>query len=417
MSGAIRKTGSIRKILMISSVIVFLVLILSSIKTTAPTYTRIPNSTSASTGTEKVNTKNADNTKINQAEKVEEPVTPAEPEVPLVNGKPFNMTFLIPLTSTHFNFCRSLYTALINDYPKPTLINWGKTYQTAPEARVHKINGLNDYLHKLDPNDYVLIMDGFDVWYQLPYRDLVQHYVEMTEQNSHSVAVFGADKKCWPNAPESPACINIPHSTLPKDAYGPFTDRGSAVAKSRAVFPYNRPRWLNSGNILGPASVLQTVYDRANFSISHANPEDIFSDQLYIADVFGQQDLPMVIDYKSDLFQTMTFSHSDVIFVDDDVMSSPRKAPSDRRKLAFNKISGVLPPVLHFNGPKNAMDEWWPKMWWHQERKKPELIEKTKKVFEEGGAYTAEGEFVSWTELCGTNIDFNVVPKGITHYS
>ncbi|KAK9480823.1 hypothetical protein V1514DRAFT_301609 [Lipomyces japonicus] len=328
-----------------------------------------------------------------------------------LNGKPFELEFLIPLTSTHFNFCRSLYTALINDYPKPTLINWGKVFENAPQARVRKINGIDDYLHRLRPDQYALIMDGFDVWYQTPYSDFVNRFLEITTKNNdYEVAIFGADKKCWPNDLDSPACVNVPESPLPKDAYGPDTDDATKTTNSRLRYINHRPRWLNSGNMIGPVKVLQQVYDRANHSITTAPPEKVFSDQMYIADVFGEQDLKMTVDYTSDLFQTMTFSHRDVIFLEDDLMSSPRKPPSERRLLAFNKISGALPPILHFNGPKEAMDIWWPKMWWYKERESPAVIAKSKEVYETGGAFTVDGQFISWRELCGDTDVHN--PKG-----
>ncbi|KAK9454919.1 hypothetical protein V1511DRAFT_501337 [Dipodascopsis uninucleata] len=324
--------------------------------------------------------------------------------LPTVNGKPLEVQFLIPLTSTHFNFCRSLYTALINDYPKPTLINWGKSFASAPQARVRKINGIDDYLHKLTADQHAVIMDGFDVWYQLPFSDFVERYVEVTKPNENNVAIFGADKKCWPNDWSTPACTNIPESPLPRDAYGPDTDDDTKTTNSRLRYINHRPRWLNSGNMMGPVDILRQVYDRANYSISHAPPEKVFSDQMYIADVFGEQNLKMTVDYKSELFQTMTFSHRDIIFLEDDLMASPRKAPEKRRLLAFNKISGTLLPILHFNGPKEAMDVWWPKMWWYRERETPALVAKSKEVYETGGAYTVDGQFLSWNDLCG-NID------------
>ncbi|KAK9387897.1 hypothetical protein V1515DRAFT_598900 [Lipomyces mesembrius] len=328
---------------------------------------------------------------------------------PIVNGKQLELEFLIPLTSSHFNFCRSLYTALINDYPKPTLINWGKVYADAPQARVRKINGIDEYLHRMRPDQYALIMDGFDVWYQLPYHDLVSHFLELTEPEGYDVAVFGADKKCWPNELSSPACINIPESTLPINSYGPWTDGRQPILNPRERFNYNRPRWLNSGNMIGPVSILREIYDRANYSISHAPPEEVYSDQMYIAEVYGQQDLNMTVDYKSELFQTMTFSHADVMFLQDDLFTYPRKSPSRRRMLAFNKVSGALPPVLHFNGPKKAMDTWWPQMWWSRERDIPDVLEMSQKVYQSGGAYTIDGEFLSWNYLCG-NADVHNPP-------
>ncbi|KAK7203791.1 hypothetical protein BZA70DRAFT_290870 [Myxozyma melibiosi] len=308
--------------------------------------------------------------------------------------------FLIPLTSTHFNFCRSLYTALMNDYPKPTLINWGQTFKNGAQARVNKIIGIDNVLNKLREDQYAIIMDGFDVWYQLPYKDFVNHYLDYTRENDHSVVVFGADKKCWPNDLKSPACVNIPNSTLPDDIFGAHTDDANFITDPATKYIYHRPRWLNSGNMFGPVKVLRQVYERANYLITHAPPDMVFSDQMYIAEVYGQQNLPMTVDFTSELFQTMTFSHNDLMFVDDDVLASPRKPPSERRRYAFNRVSGALPPVLHFNGPKQAMDAWWPKMWWSTERSNPAVIAKSEEVFKTGGAFDTDGNFIPWGEIC-----------------
>ncbi|KAK9448525.1 uncharacterized protein V1518DRAFT_419187 [Limtongia smithiae] len=322
---------------------------------------------------------------------------------------PLDIDFVIPLTSSHFNFCRSLYSALINDYPHPTLINYGNVYEDVFKARVYKIRGIADYLQSQPAEKVAFIMDGFDVWYQLSYREFVDRYMDMARDTNFTTAIFGADKKCWPNAPLSAACSAVPESPLPANAYGEHTDDENYITVRRFKNINFRPRWLNSGNMIGPASVLSKIYERANYSITHAEPNSIFSDQFFIADVYGQQDLPMEVDFYSKLFQTMTFSHRDIIFVADDEMSYPRKSPDKRRMLAFNKISGSLPPILHFNGPKEYMDEWWPKMWWYRRRNDPELIAKSQHVYKTGGAYDIDGTFISWDTLCH-GVDVHTAP-------
>ncbi|KAK9366649.1 hypothetical protein V1509DRAFT_654553 [Lipomyces kononenkoae] len=319
----------------------------------------------------------------------------------MVNGKPLDFEFLIPLTSSHFNFCRSLYTALINDYPKPILINWGKFPINESHSHLMRVKGIDEYLSRMQPDRYALIMDAFDVWYQLPYRDLISHFLELAEPVGYDIAVYGADKKCWPNEPSSPACFGIPQSTLPINSYGPWTDGRMPILNPSLIYNYNRPRWLNSGTVVGSVSVLREIYRRANESVHQTPGDSILPDQKYIADVYGQQDLNMTVDHKSVLFQTMTFSHNDVMFVHDDLFKYPRKAPSSRRMLALNKISATVPPILHFNGPRMDMDTWWPQMWWSRERDTPEVIEKSRSVFEAGGAFTVDGQFLSWNDLCG----------------
>ncbi|KAK9448524.1 uncharacterized protein V1518DRAFT_434177 [Limtongia smithiae] len=313
-----------------------------------------------------------------------------------------NIEFLIPMTNSHFNFCRSLYTALINDYPPPKMINYGKVYETAPEARLYKIRGIADYLHSLSADKVVFIMDGYDVWYQLPYREFVDLYKDMAKSGK-TTTIFGADKKCWPNDPASPACTAVPESTLPRNAYGAGTDELFRINPDRRYMSANfRPRWLNSGNMIGPVSVLGDIYSRANYSITHAGPGGIFSDQLFISEIYGQQQLPMIVDFNSTLFQTMAYSTKDLQIATAEEFAYPRHRPAgENGTYAFNKISRTLPPVLHFNCPKECMDEFWPLMWWSKQKDDPALRAKSEEVYKTGGAYVAEDNtFLSWDELC-----------------
>ncbi|KAK9462443.1 uncharacterized protein V1516DRAFT_621540, partial [Lipomyces oligophaga] len=335
---------------------------------------------------------------------------------PLINGQPPDIQFLVPLTKTHFNFCRSLYSALINDYPAPILINYGKTFKGSPAARVGKVSGILNYLKtKVKPSQQVIIMDGFDVWYQLPFANLLTDFsrklvgVKNTPLDGDLV-VFGADKKCWPNKADTPACAGVPESPLPSDSYGDRTDDPTVSTENIHEYDTHRPRWLNSGNIIGSASTLQEIYRRANHTISSTASAKVFSDQKFLADVYGEQDLPITVDFTSSLFQTMTFSTADVIFIPEVLDPQPKLPRVVRSSLAFNRISSSIPSILHFNGPKELMDAFWPEMWWSKGRNEPTVIAKSRYVYEHGGAYTESGEFLPWSELCG---GFDVhIPSG-----
>ncbi|KAK9366215.1 hypothetical protein V1509DRAFT_630497 [Lipomyces kononenkoae] len=309
--------------------------------------------------------------------------------------------FLVPLSNSHFNFCRSLYTALINDYPRPTLINWGKEYANRYDAHADKIHGILEYLQKLKPHQYALIMDGFDIWYQLPYTQFAAKFLDFMQGEHRKLAIFGADKKCWPNQPNSPACTNVPSSTLPMDVYGTLTDSLQGMPDKSEAYQFNRPRWLNSGTAVGNVAVLSEIFSEANYSISQTPPKKVFSDQMFIAEIFGRQIYNMTLDYKSEIFQTMTFSHSDVVVVDNDLLTYPRIPTSQRRRIALNRISGYVPAVLHFNGPKGAMADWWSQLWWSQQRNNPDVVAKSERIYQSGGAFTVDGESISWSDLCG----------------
>lgn len=236
---------------------------------------------------------------------------------------------------------------------------------------------------------YVLIIDGFDVWFQLPPQILLARYTNLTYSSAENPAVvFGADKECWPNPQDSPACINIPNSTLPKDAYGPDTDKDPWHYKSR-------PRYLNSGTVLGRVDAARSIYDAALQLVIAS--KDVWSDQGILADIFGQSSkpAPMTLDYRSALFQTMTHSHDDIKF------SRQTEAGFRGRFLARNVVSGEIPVLLHFNGPKEYLEMWWRNAWFfHENSSARDLLRKDFGAWYQHGK-ELEWKWAGWDELCG----------------
>ncbi|KAK9478977.1 hypothetical protein V1514DRAFT_329575 [Lipomyces japonicus] len=431
--------------------------------------------------------------------------------------------FIFPATQINKLVCKALFSAGLNSYPPPVLLNFNSVFRDAEEARFMKIAAIHKYLTmKVHDEDLVLIMDSYDTWFQLSADTLIERYYKIQEHDrklyykkhtrhtkstsgldlaatdpsssgitvsksgasgadelipdvseskptkkravddnsiSHDIeeippyaehAIFGADKVCWPNKRTSAACSNVPNSTLPSGIYGPDTDTD--------VYEFKvRPRWLNSGNIIGPAKVLKEIYMRA-FDVQQRSRIH-FSDQLILADIYGKQDLPIRIDYESYLFQTMTHSHSDVMYlyedlveddedpdaehidpitgvssksgaggsansnddvnkfenkklIDDAFFTVKRRRISEKH-LAWNRVSGVVPAVLHFNGPKLALETWWNKMWWVHDQSPVHRLQRLKHVRRTSGAFVDDDGtiFKSWKELCGKFDMFEYTPS------
>ena len=216
---------------------------------------------------------------------------------------------LIPASDPNTDLCKTLLSAFILGYPAPTLLNWGKRYGDLEEDRIAshtaKIRGVYDFLsdeRQVKDDDLVLIIDGYDVWFQLPPQIMLSRYHEMiaeannflrnrygliSTEDSHAAkftqkVIFGADKLCWPNPKDDPACAAIPYSTLPKDAYGADTDRDPEGFN-------RRPRFLNSGNIIGPVKDVRNIYRYATFKTEFMERGAI-GDQLVFAEIFGEQE-------------------------------------------------------------------------------------------------------------------------------
>lgn len=220
-----------------------------------------------------------------------------------------HLHLLIPATSSNAGLCRLLFSAAILNYPVPTLINWG-TAEDANEFVQHiaKVNKILDYLKgfpKKNDADLVLIVDGYDVWFQLGADVLIRRYFAINkaankriastlgrnvaaEHNYKQSVIFGPDKMCWPSGDGGgrPACWAVPQSPLPQDAFGPINDTDILIALEDPV--HARPRWLNSGTVLGTLGDVRAVYEATSNFVNHNHSTD--SDQFYFANLFGDQE-------------------------------------------------------------------------------------------------------------------------------
>lgn len=295
---------------------------------------------------------------------------------------------VIPASESNANLCKTILSAFILNYPAPTFINYGKDFTgDSWDKGTHtgKIRGLYDFLvnakHIAD-QDLVLIVDGYDVWFQLPPEVLIERYNSMIRRANERLrkqygtltskaptgdgrkervsmysqrVIYAADKLCWPNAAEDPACAAVPFSTLPKTTYGADTDKDPHGFR-------NRPRYLNSGAAIGTASDLKAILERATIKVERDGRGDA-GDQFVLSEIFGEQEyvrealrrehqsvgdrwlswlsktlstsggsknvttnnptlvpgqryeFGLALDYESQLFQTMTHSHGDIDFL------------------------------------------------------------------------------------------------------
>jgi hypothetical protein len=258
-----------------------------------------------------------------------------------------------------------LLSASILNYPVPVLINWGA--EEAADAYVQHLAKVWTILSYLDllsnggkGSDLVLIVDGFDIHFQLPPEVLLSRYFSenaranlrieaqigrenMLNPTYEQTVIFGHDKICWPMNYERPACWAIPESSDPRSAYGPKTDSDP---------PHGRARWLNSGTVMGPVDHVRDIF-KATLDLIHKN-HTTDSDQFYFANVFGMQeldkrmllpdpmegvntndvDIPKIekgvryqfgigLDYEAVLFQTMAFFRQYITWMRFDGVKKP----------------------------------------------------------------------------------------------
>lgn len=224
---------------------------------------------------------------------------------------------LVPATQPDIHLCRLLLTTSALAYPEPVLINYGKTFSDpdllAGGSHLAKITGVLEWLTALrddQQEDLVLVADAYDVWFQLPPSTLIARYhaanaaadARMADHfgaaapptGFHQTVIFAADKRCSPQNYFEPDCYMQPDSTLRADLYGEYTDTTDGWDWNHSY----RPRYLNSGFVMGSVRDLRRVLDAAAVIIADqlADPElypdhPAGSDQFAYNIVFMQQQL------------------------------------------------------------------------------------------------------------------------------
>ncbi|KAK3081168.1 hypothetical protein LTS18_009507 [Coniosporium uncinatum] len=141
----------------------------------------------------------------------------------------YKLHFLIPATHNDPNLCKTLLSSSVLGYPNPTIVAWkeGTGQQNALGGGSHlaKISKTLEYLNSLGPDqddELVLMIDGYDIWFQLPFDVMIRTYYRAKERADARLRsrlgraadiegirqdiIFGAGKRCAPNLLWSIAC-------------------------------------------------------------------------------------------------------------------------------------------------------------------------------------------------------------------
>lgn len=197
---------------------------------------------------------------------------------------------LIPASNPSQHLCKLLLTALTLGYPHPHLLAWNQTFNKpgmmSGGSHIAKIQNTLKYLKNQGESrddDLVLMVDGYDLWFQLPVDVLVSRYYDIIEQTDarlikrygstamrqvrdkklesglSSRIIFGAGKRCAPNQPHTMACYALPDSPLLNGLYGKNTDWYIGWNQYSSL----RQRYLNSGFVMGPIGEMRRLFQRA----------------------------------------------------------------------------------------------------------------------------------------------------------
>ncbi|KAK7423576.1 hypothetical protein QQX98_001034 [Neonectria punicea] len=236
------------------------------------------------------------------------------------------LVILLPADNSGPSVCKVALSGMALGYPSPVIINWseGGAKTLRPKLRSHltKITGTMEYLDhmmrldthagdRLREHDLVVLVDAYDVWWQLPPDVLIKRYHETNRLANERLAkewgaegtmpmrqtiVASVQKKCWPT-PEMPGdrhCKALPESSARKDLYGEFTDVPPALREKMKNKHHDiRPKYFNSGTIMGPAGdlrrYLRRVQERMDKTLAF-HPK-LWSDQAIFGEIFGEQEV------------------------------------------------------------------------------------------------------------------------------
>jgi len=190
------------------------------------------------------------------------------------------------------DFCKTTLSAMILDYPPPTIVNLYAELEDAVELEKARLEGVLRYLSdgkKINDQDLVLVVDGKDTWFQLPSEVIIQQYQNMLKDADGRLArnyvgdvtqtiVFGAVKTC---EDEDLACKHFPPSVLPGNVYG--RDTGNDVQHTPA-------KYLDSKMLMGPAEDLRLLYETA-VKVFEEKKSPQATVQSVMASIFAEQQM------------------------------------------------------------------------------------------------------------------------------
>lgn len=230
------------------------------------------------------------------------------------------LQIVLPANNPDVNLCKTLATITALGYSTPSIVGWQQTFNhsemMSEGSHLGKITNTLNYLEALEPQndtDLVLVMDAYDIWFQLPPSILIERYERLVQEGTARAAqrvgsdaaglkqtiIFAAGKRCAPNQSHTIACYAAPDAPIAKDLYGVNTD----TVIGRNKYYSGRQRFLNSGYVIGPAADMRRLFRRASVLIAEHEDNDPTdngshgSDSLYHGSdqsifniIFGQQE-------------------------------------------------------------------------------------------------------------------------------
>ncbi|CAG7561266.1 unnamed protein product [Fusarium equiseti] len=215
-------------------------------------------------------------------------------------------------------------SAVAMGYPMPVLLNWKREFNRpawhfagSHIAKLESLLAAIEVLLKTGSEDDVAVMvDAYDLWFQLPPSVLLERYHRLNHEADERVRrqwrdlninadfpisppkqdiIITTAKDCFPDAysGSNPHYEHWPESLMPKDMYGPDTDKVPWSFDPARKYKNVRPRCVNSGLIMGSLGALRDALRRSKEKIDAVamKGRQLWSDQALIGEVIGDQEI------------------------------------------------------------------------------------------------------------------------------
>lgn len=244
------------------------------------------------------------------------------------------LRIFMPADSPSLDLCKTIMSSVALGYPLPTLLNWYGEFNH-PEwhfggSHIAKLESLLAVIDEILRNsqegdshddDLAMLVDAYDIWFQLPPSVLIRRYHQLNREADERVRqqwdglssqadteapfpvqpprqkiIITSAKHCSPLSisGSSPHYAHWPQSPMPTDMYGETTDEVIPFMLDPARRYKNiRPRCVNSGLVMGTMGALRASLTRARDKVEAVAREgrQLWSDQSLIGEVIGDQEM------------------------------------------------------------------------------------------------------------------------------
>ncbi|KAL1600380.1 hypothetical protein SLS60_006765 [Paraconiothyrium brasiliense] len=219
-----------------------------------------------------------------------------------------NFHLLLSSLEHDADFCKTTMSAMIMNYPPPTIVSPFVDPEKKSDWEKEKLKGVLTYLEDrkvVKDNDLVMLVDGRETWFQLPSELMIRQYMNVVADGNRRVQkeygkafsqtiVFGAKKTC---EGDDVACRHTPSSILPRDVYR----TGEGLKETEELVP---ARYLDAETLMGPVQDLRVLFETALLVLEQGKSQyrtvqsvmkTLFGEQMLARRVYKKENRPAAL--------------------------------------------------------------------------------------------------------------------------